>query len=144
MGGVELLCCCGGDAMTKRVGAAQTVFISPAMLAQIEADLTRLSQVEPGAKPVRDAVEALMPVIRGCRARGHSWDRIAQSFQRQVEGVSSTLLRKYAYEFDPSLKGNVKGLVPQMPEDQPKGPGKTKAKTAKSEEKANAQTAVNF
>lgn len=91
---------------------AKAQFISPAQLAEIKAELEGLSKLEPGAKTVRDAVEELMPIIRGCRARGHSWKRISESFNR-VEGISSASLRKYAYELDPSLKEQVKGIVPK-------------------------------
>ena len=87
-------------------------FISPAQLAEIKAELEGLSKLEPGAKSVRDAVEELMPIIRGCRARGHSWKRISESFSR-VQGISSASLRKYAFELDPSLKEPVKGIVPK-------------------------------
>jgi len=92
---------------------AKSQFISPAQLAEIKAELESLSKLEPGAKSVRDAVEELMPIIRGCRARGHSWKRISESFSR-VEGISSASLRKYAYELNPSLKEPVKGIIPKI------------------------------
>ncbi|UJB73452.1 hypothetical protein HRE53_33100 (plasmid) [Acaryochloris sp. 'Moss Beach'] len=91
---------------------AKAQFISPAQLAEIKAELEGLSKLEPGAKTIRDAVEELMPIIRGCRARGHSWKRISESFSR-VQGISSASLRKYAFELDPSLKEPVKGIVPK-------------------------------
>lgn len=87
-------------------------FISPAQLAEIKAELQGLSKLEPGAKTVQDAVKELIPIIRGCRVRGHSWKRISESFSR-VEGISAASLRKYAYELDPSLKKPVKGIVPK-------------------------------
>lgn len=114
---------------------AKAQFISPAQLAEIKAELEGLSKLEPGAKSIRDAVEELMPIIRGCRARGHSWKRISESFSR-VEGISSASLRKYAYELDPSLKEPVKNIVPKAN----KASKSSKAKVPKS---ADAKT-VSF
>lgn len=99
-------------------------FISPAELADIKAELEGLSKLEPGAKTVKDAIEELMPIIRGCRARGHSWKRIAQSFSR-VHGFSAASLRRYAYELDPSLKEPIKGIVPKTGKSKGKDDGKS-------------------
>ncbi|NJN37944.1 MAG: hypothetical protein HC790_03155 [Acaryochloridaceae cyanobacterium CSU_3_4] len=91
--------------MPKSNNSKQTqIFFSPAQLADLKSELNQLSQVEPGSQSVRDTIEGLMPLIQGCRKRGHSWKRIAGSFQRIGEGVSASQLRRYAYEFDPSLK----------------------------------------
>lgn len=118
---------------------AMAQFISPAQLAEIKAELEGLSKLEPGAKTLRDAVEELMPIIRGCRARGHSWKRIAESFSR-VEGISSASLRKYAYELDPSLKEPIKGIVPKASKsDKPK----TVPKVEVPKKDKNAKT-LNF
>ena len=115
-----------------------TQYISPAELADIKAELEDLSKLQPGAQTVKDAIEDLMPIIRGCRARGHSWKRIAESFSR-VDGISSASLRKYAYELDPSLKESVKGIVPKVSKPKETKPQVTKPATT---QKSPAQYAM--
>lgn len=94
--------------------------ISPAVFAEMQAELKDLSETEPGARDIVEVVRDLLPLIRGCRDRGHSWKRISESLQKYHSGLSTGRLRKYAYELDPSLKGGSSGsrksLIPDMEE----------------------------
>ena len=102
---------------------AKAEVIGSALFAEMQAELKELSKTEPGARDVVDVVRDLLPLIRGCRDRGHSWKRIAESLQKHHSGLSVGRLRKYAFELDPSLKGGSPGtqksLIPEM--DQPEG-----------------------
>lgn len=99
--------------------------ISPAVFAEMQAELKDLSETEPGAREIVEVVRDLLPLIRGCRDRGHSWKRISESLQKYHSGLSIGRLRKYAYELDPSLKsgssGSKKSLIPEMDESESQG-----------------------
>jgi hypothetical protein len=85
-------------------------FLKPSLFDALKQELTLLETVEPGSKSVAEAIAELMPLIKGCRDRGHSWNRIALSFQKFIPDLSATTLRRHVYELDPSLKGTVKGV----------------------------------
>ncbi|MCM1984456.1 hypothetical protein [Lyngbya confervoides] len=95
--------------------------VNPAVFAEMQAELESLSNTEPGAREVADVVRDLMPLIKGCRDRGHSWKRIAESLQKYHSGLSVGRLRKYAFELDPSLKGkssSTQSLIPEPVESE--------------------------
>ncbi len=85
-------------------------FVKPGLLDALKQELALLESVEPGSKSVAEAIADLLPLIRGCRDRGHSWSRISLSVQKFIPGVSAASLRRYIYDLDPSLKGTVKGV----------------------------------
>jgi hypothetical protein len=87
-----------------------TEFLKPSLFDALKQELTLLETVEPGSKSVSEVIAELMPLIKGCRDRGHSWNRIALSFQKFIPDLSATTLRRHAYELDPSLKGTFKGV----------------------------------
>ena len=87
---------------------AASDFLKPSLFDALKQDLTQLKTVEPGSRSIAEAVAELMPLIKGCRDRGHSWSRIALSFQKYLPGLTVGTLRKYAFEADPSLKGSPK------------------------------------
>jgi hypothetical protein len=102
-------------------------FVKPSSFDALKQELALLETVEPGSKSVAEAIAELMPLIKGCRDRGHSWNRIALSFQKFIPDLSATTLRRHVYELDPSLKGTVKGVnenggsgsvVPSLDEDE--------------------------
>ena len=111
--------------MVKAVeGSAE--FVKPGLLDALKQELALLETVEPGSKSVGEAIAELLPLIKGCRDRGHSWSRISLSIQKFIPGVSAASLRRYVYDLDPSLKGTVKGVsadgvvssvVPTLDED---------------------------
>ncbi|MGA7931966.1 MAG: hypothetical protein WCA35_00150 [Kovacikia sp.] len=88
---------------------ANAEFLKPSSFDALKLELSQLESVEPGSKSVAEAIQELMPLIKGCRDRGHSWNRICLSFQKFVPEMTVGTLRKYAFEFDPSLKGALKG-----------------------------------
>jgi hypothetical protein len=111
--------------MVKSIEVAAE-FLKPSLFDALKQELTLLETVEPGSKSVAEVIAELMPLIKGCRDRGHSWNRIALSFQKFIPDLSATTLRRHAYELDPSLKGTVKGVnenggsgsvVPSLDED---------------------------
>lgn len=95
--------------MVKSIEVAAE-FLKPSLFDALKQELALLETVEPGSKSVAEAIAELMPLIRGCRDRGHSWNRIALSFQKFIPDLSATTLRRHVYELDPSLKGTVKGV----------------------------------
>ncbi len=95
--------------MSKSVEGS-TEFVKPGLLDALKQELALLESVEPGSKSVGEAIADLLPLIRGCRDRGHSWSRISLSVQKFIPGVSAASLRRYVYDLDPSLKGTVKGV----------------------------------
>ncbi len=101
---------------------AKAEVIGSALFAEIQAELKELSETEPGARDVAEVVRDLLPLIRGCRDRGHSWKRIAESLQKHHSGLSVGRLRKYAFELDPTLKGGSvstqKSLIPELKQSQ--------------------------
>jgi hypothetical protein len=111
--------------MVKAVeGSAE--FVKPGLLDGLKQELALLETVEPGSKSIAEAIAELLPLIKGCRDRGHSWSRISKSIQKFIPGVSAASLRRYVYDLDPSLKGTVKGVntdggnssvVPTLDED---------------------------
>jgi hypothetical protein len=96
--------------MAKSMSESSSEFVSPSILEALKQELGLLEAMEPGSKPTAEAIADLLPLIKGCRDRGHSWVRIAQSFQKYLPGVTVGTLRKVAFELDPSLKGAVKGV----------------------------------
>lgn len=115
--------------MVKSIEVAAE-FLKPSLFDALKQELTLLETVEPGSKSVSEVIAELMPLIKGCRDRGHSWNRIALSFQKFIPDLSATTLRRHAYELDPSLKGTVKGVnengesgsvVPSLDEDEADG-----------------------
>lgn len=96
--------------MAKSVSESPSEFVSPSVFEALKQELSLLEAVEPGSKPTAEAIAELLPLIKGCRDRGHSWVRIAQSFQKYLPGLTVGTLRKYAFDLDPSLKGAVKGV----------------------------------
>jgi hypothetical protein len=96
--------------MAKSFTESSSEFVSPSILEALKQELSSLEAMEPGSKPTAEAIAELLPLIKGCRDRGHSWVRIAQSFQKYLPGVTVGTLRKVAFELDPSLKGAVKGV----------------------------------
>jgi hypothetical protein len=95
--------------MVKSIEVAAE-FLKPSLFDALKQELALLETVEPGSKSVAEAIAELLPLIKGCRDRGHSWNRIALSFQKFIPDLSATTLRRHAYELDPSLKGTVKGV----------------------------------
>jgi hypothetical protein len=95
--------------MVKSIEVASE-FVKPSSFDALKQELALLETVEPGSKSVAEAIAELMPLIKGCRDRGHSWNRIALSFQKFIPDLSVTTLRRHVYELDPSLKGTVKGV----------------------------------
>ena len=73
-----------------------------------------------------------MPLIRGCRDRGHSWKRIAESLKKFHSGISVGKLKKYAFEIDPSLKSTAKqsgkSLIPDLDASDSKDKNKSASK----------------
>jgi hypothetical protein len=107
--------------------SGQTGFISPAQLNELMKDLEQLQSMDPGALVQSEAIEKMLPVIRGCRDRGHPWNRITQVLQKQLPGLTSATLRRVVFQLDPSLKGSKKGvklegksesLIPEWDEDE--------------------------
>ncbi len=96
---------------------ANPELISPSVLAEMKSELESLSKTEPGAREFSEVIAELMPLIRGCRDRGHSWSKIADSLKKFHSGMSVSRLKKYAYELDPSLKSSAKSsnqsLIPE-------------------------------
>jgi hypothetical protein len=110
--------------MTK---SGQTGFINPSQLSELMKDLEQLQSMDPGALEQTEAIEKMLPIIRGCRDRGHSWNRITQVLQKQLPGLTSATLRRVVFQLDPTLKGSKKGvkiegksksLVPEWDEDE--------------------------
>lgn len=96
--------------MAKAGVGAGVEFVAPGLLESIRQELVLLEAMEPGSKSLGEAIAELLPLIRGCRERGHSWSRIAAVFERFVPGLSVGVLRRYAFELAPELKGAVKGV----------------------------------
>lgn len=90
--------------------SGQTDFINPAQLNELMKDLEQLQSMEPGALAQSEAIEKMLPMIRGCRDRGHSWNRITQVLQKQLPGLTSATLRRVVFQLDPALKGTKKGV----------------------------------
>jgi hypothetical protein len=103
------LCLGIGECMARAIEAT-VEFLKPSSFDALKLELAQLESVEPGSKSVSEAIAELMPLIKGCRDRGHSWNRICLSFQKFIPELSTTTLRRYVYELDPSLKGTVKGV----------------------------------
>lgn len=92
----------------------------------LEERLEKFSKIDSKAKSHRSTITRLMPLIRGCRDKGHSWEFIAGIFQERYPGLSAALLRKVVYEIEPTLKPSVgkkivhqvESLIPEL--DEPK------------------------
>jgi hypothetical protein len=108
----------------------------------LEQRLEKFSKIDSKAKSHRSTITRLMPLIRGCRDKGHSWEFIAGIFQERYPGLSAALLRKVVYEIEPSLKPSIgkktvhelEPLIPELDE-----PMTIKAKQSKSVEKVLSQ-----
>ena len=103
--------------------ARQSKLVSPSLVADMKAELQSLADKEPGAKGLDEVITELMPLIRGCRDRGHSWKRIADSLSKFHSDLTLGRLKRLAFELDPSLKGNApsKGsLIPTLDEKESK------------------------
>ena len=70
--------------------------------------LMKLQAIETNERTTAEVMAEMMPLVKGCRKRGHSWKRIALLFQEEVPGITVAKLRKYAFEADPSLKDSSK------------------------------------
>jgi hypothetical protein len=106
--------------------SGQPEFISPAQLNELMKDLEQLQSMDPGALERSEAIEKMLPMVRGCRDRGHSWNRITQILKKQLPGLTSATLRRVVFQLDPSLKVSKKGvqlngksgsLIPELDED---------------------------
>lgn len=116
--------------------ARSSKLVSPSLVSEMKAELQSLSEIEPGAKDLDDVVSELMPLIKGCRQRGHSWKRIAESLGKFHQDLTISRLKRLAFEFDPSLKSGAKStgtLIPEMDKDE-----------AQSKAKAKKQKAIDF
>lgn len=96
--------------MAKSAVESSSEFLKPSLFDALKQELLLLEAMEPGSKSMSEAIADLLPLIKGCRDRGHSWVRISQSFQKFLPGMTVGMLRKYAFALDPSLKGTVKGV----------------------------------
>ena len=90
-------------------------------------ELEIATQLDPGSQNFAEVIEEMMPLVKGCRDKGHSWEYIAKIFQKWLPGLTASVLRKHVFELDPSLKGMVKGvnlqessesLVPALDEEE--------------------------
>lgn len=92
----------------------------------LEERLEKFSKIDSKAKSHRNTITRLIPLIRGCRDKGHSWDFIAGIFQERYPGLSAALLRKVVYEIEPSLKPSIgkkavhqpESLIPALDDDE--------------------------
>ena len=98
--------------------AGQSNLIRPSLVAEMKAELEDLSQTEPGAKDLESVIEELMPLIQGCRDRGHSWKKITESLKKFHSDISVSRLKRIAFTLDPSLKSKSrstgKSLIPEL------------------------------
>ena len=98
--------------------AGQSNLISPSLIAEMKAELESLSQTEPGAKDLESVISELMPLIQGCRDRGHSWKKITESLKKFHADISISRLKRIAFTLDPSLKSQSrslgKSLIPEL------------------------------
>jgi hypothetical protein len=93
--------------------SAQT-FISPQNIQALRQELEMTAKLPPGSKTIAQAISELLPLIGGCRKRGHTWEAIAKTIQKHIPNLSAVALRKMVWEFDPSLKGSApKKTVPE-------------------------------
>ncbi|MEM9137812.1 MAG: hypothetical protein AAGB01_10750 [Cyanobacteria bacterium P01_F01_bin.42] len=125
----------------------QSHLVSPSLVADMKAELQSLADTEPGAKDLDDVVSELMPLIRGCRQRGHSWKRIAESLGKFHQDLTISRLKRIAFELDPSLKGSPKGsAIPEMDSDDSEKDSGSSVSTGQSESmaKTKKQKAIDF
>ena len=110
---------------------ASSKLISPNLIAEMKAELEDLSQTEPGAKDLESVITELLPLIQGCRERGHSWKKISESLQKFHSEITISKLKRIAFELEPSLKGNAKTpAIPKLSQDDAKN--KSQKATKKS------------
>lgn len=137
-----------GPVVDLRLGmATQSELVSPAILAEMKAELESLSRTEPGAREIAEVVAELMPLIRGCRDRGHSWKRISEALKKFHADLTLSRLKRLAFELDPSLKGNsgsTKSLIPEMDEDEINSNGLPDLAEDKPKSKVKASKALDF
>ncbi len=96
--------------MAKSEVESKVEFLKPSLFDALKQELLDLEKVEPGSRTTKEVIQELLPLIKGCRARGHSWQRITGSFQKYLPGLTIGTLRKLAYELEPALKGTAKGV----------------------------------
>lgn len=130
--------------MSKTAYNPSDEFFSDEDDAFLEQRLEKFSQIDAGAKSHKSTITRLMPLIRGCRDKGHSWAFIAGIFQERYPGLSPALLRKVVYEINPSLKGSTNGsksspksdsLIPELEDEKSKSNQKNSAALDKDEKK---------
>ena len=97
---------------------AKSKLVSPSLIADMKAELEGLANTEPGAKDLESVVSELMPLICGCRDRGHSWSKISESLKKYHSELTISRLKRIAFELDPSLKSSprsqAKSLIPDI------------------------------
>ena len=102
--------------------AGQSNLISPSLVAEMKAELESLSQTEPGAKDLESVISELMPLIQGCRDRGHSWKKITESLKKFHSNISISRLKRIAFTLDPTLKTQSRSpgqsLIPKLEIDE--------------------------
>ncbi len=103
--------------MSKSNSESASEFLKPSLFDALKQDLVLLEAIEPGSRSARETIKDLLPLIKGCRDRGHSWQRITGLFQKYLPGLTVGTLRKVAYELDPALKGTVKGINLAQPSE---------------------------
>ncbi|NJN37982.1 MAG: hypothetical protein HC790_03410 [Acaryochloridaceae cyanobacterium CSU_3_4] len=111
--------------MAKSAYNPDELFFSDEDDSFLEQRLEKFSKIDSKAKSHRSTITRLMPLIRGCRDKGHSWEFIAGIFQERYPGLSAALLRKVVYEIEPSLKPSsakkavhqVESLIPELEEN---------------------------
>jgi hypothetical protein len=94
--------------------ASQT-YIRPQHFEALRHDLELAANCPPGSRTVTQAILELLPSIRVCRERGHTWEALAKAFQKHLPNLTTATLRKTAWELDPTLDGSApKNAVPAV------------------------------
>jgi hypothetical protein len=96
--------------MPKPALDLRTTFAKVDAIQGLRKELEIATELEPGSQNFAEVIEEMMPLVKGCRDKGHSWDYIAKIFQKWLPGLTPSILRKHVFELDPSLKGTVKGV----------------------------------
>ena len=86
--------------------ALTQTFISPQSFEALSQELELIATSPPGSRIVTEAISELLPLIRSCRQRGHTWEAITKVFQGRIPNLTTTAFRKSVLELDPSLKGS--------------------------------------
>ena len=112
---------------------ASSKLISPNLIAEMKAELEDLSKTEPGAKNLKSVITELLPLIQGCRERGHSWKKISESLQKFHSDLTLSKLKRIAFELEPSLKGSAKTpAIPKLDDGDVKKVDQQKSQAKKS------------